>query len=70
MPNLDVFSIGIDEKHTRGHRMDNYKGVVCNVGDTVILRVSDEYPRVNQVLNWHPTHEEIEKYMTPVKLIE
>lgn len=66
----DVFSIGIDEKHTRDHRMDNYKGVVCNVGDTVILRVSDEYPRVNQVLNWHPTHEEIEKYMTPVKLIE
>ena len=43
---------------------------LINIGDTVILRVSDSIPQINQVLNWHPTPEEIEKYKTPVKLIE
>lgn len=47
---------------------DIYKTV--EEGDTVILRVSDSIPSVNQVLNWHPTREEIEKCRTPVKLVE
>lgn len=68
--------VGIDGNHTRAHIFHTYdegEMKVYNetaVGDTVILRVSDKYPRVNKVLNWHPTHDEIEKYKTPVKLIE
>ena len=36
-------------------------------GDKVILRVSDEYPRVNEVLEWNPTYDEIERYKVPRK---
>jgi len=68
--------VGIDENHTRAHIFHTYdegEMKVYNetaVGDTVILRVSDALPQLNSVLTWHPTHEEIEKYKTPVKLIE
>ena len=41
-----------------------------SLGDTVLIRVSDKYPRINRVLNWQPTREEIEKYKRPVSLIE
>ncbi len=63
---------GIDSVHTCEQRVADVSILLKNIhiGDTIILRVSDEYPRVNRVLNWHPTHEEIEKYRTPVKLIE
>jgi len=47
---------------------DVYKTI--SVGDTIILRESDSIPQINCVLNWHPTPEEIEKYKTPVRLIE
>lgn len=68
--------VGIDENHTRAHIFHTYdegEMKVYNetaVGDTVILRVSDALPQLNSVLTWHPTHDEIEKYKTPVKLIE
>lgn len=32
------------------------------IGDTVIMKVSKKYPDVNRVINWLPSHEEIEKY--------
>lgn len=68
--------IGIDPKHTRAHIFHTYDEKEMKIyndasaGDTVIIRYSDDLPQVNRVLNWHPTHEEIEKYRRPVKLIE
>lgn len=71
---MHYLEIGISSTKTKEHLLnrDNLVPIFesMNVGDTVILRVSDKYPRVNKVLNWHPTHEEKEKYKTPVKLIE
>lgn len=61
--------LGIDNEHISKHDIsdDDYKKIILNVGDTVLLRVSDEYPRVTEVLKWKPTHEEIERYKTPRK---
>ena len=74
MHEIHHLSIGISSSQTKDHWLQKEKEVAIfesmHVGDTVILRVSDKYPRVNKVLNWHPTHDEIEKYKTPVKLIE
>lgn len=67
-----TFRTGVDSIHTREQRISEDSPLIksIHVGDTIILRVSDEYPRVNRVLNWQPTPEEIEKYKTPVRLIE
>ena len=67
-----TFRTGVDSIHTREQRISEDSPLIksIHVGDTIILRVSDEYPRVNRVLNWHPTPEEIEKYKSPVRLIE
>ena len=67
-----TFRTGVDSNHTREQRISEDSPLIkcIHVGDTIILRVSDEYPRVNRVLNWQPTPEEIEKYKTPVRLIE
>lgn len=68
--------VGIDERYTRVKILHTYNEKEMSiynrlsVGDTIILRVSDSIPQLNKVLKWHPTHEEIEKYRTPVKLIE
>ena len=60
----NAFYVGIDKQHQREHRVSKKLPIAQSVhaGDTVILQVSDEYPRVNKVLNWQPTHKEIEKY--------
>lgn len=71
-----ILKIGITESQASYHVLaietdlydDVYKTI--NVGDTIILRVSDSIPQINHVLNWQPTREQIEKYKTPVKLIE
>ena len=68
--------VGIDRHHVRTHvfrtfdkkEMETYKKV--EVGDTVIVRVSDRLPQLNSVMTWKPTREEIEKYRQPVKLVE
>jgi len=64
--------VGIDESHLSEHKVSDDSPLlnVINVGDTVIIRVSDEYPCVTKVLYWHPTHDEIKKYKTPVKTTE
>lgn len=61
--------VGIDKNHTRVYRIDEYSELASSIygGKLVILRVSDEYPRVNEVLEWNPTHEEIERYKIPRK---
>ena len=61
--------VGIDKKYTRVHRIDEYSELASSiyVGKQIILRVSDEYPRVNEVLEWNPTYDEIERYKVPRK---
>lgn len=39
-------------------------------GDNVLVRQSDIFPQVFRILSWRPTPEEIEKYRTPLRLIE
>jgi hypothetical protein len=60
----DVY-LGIDKNYESLHGVPEKKSV--KKGDTLLLRVSDEYHRVCEVLKWHPTHEEIERYKTPRK---
>lgn len=55
--------MGIDKSYKSLHHISKKK----IIGDTLLLRVSDEYHRVCEVLKWHPTHEEIERYKTPRK---
>ena len=63
---------GIDSTHTREQRVPKGSPLLktIHIGDTVILQVSDEYPRVNKVLDWQPTSEKIEKYRNPVQFVE
>ena len=71
-----LLKIGITESNASYHVIsmesdlydDVYKTV--NVGDTIILRVSDSIPQINRVLNWQPTPADIEKYKTPVRVKE
>ena len=55
--------LGIDKSYKSLHYISKKK----IIGDTLLLRVSDEYHRVCEVLKWNPTHEEIERYKTPRK---
>ena len=59
--------VGIDKDHQFLHRIsnDDYFRNHLDIGDTILLRVSDKYPRVSKVLKWNPTHEEIERYKDP-----
>lgn len=57
--------LGIDKSYKSLHYISKEERI--KVGDTLLLRVSDEYHRVCEVLKWHPTHEEIERYKTPRK---
>jgi len=40
------------------------------VGDPVMIKLTEGKTKSVDVLNWHPTPEQIEKYKTPVRLIE
>ncbi|MBP5420778.1 MAG: hypothetical protein J6Y72_13300 [Bacteroidales bacterium] len=40
------------------------------VGDPVMIKLTEGKTKTVDVLDWHPTPEEIEKYKTPVRLIE
>ena len=58
-PNAREYSIkvkvGVDKEHTMVHRVKKDMCVVedIKVGNKVLLRVSDDYPRVNQVIEWN-----------------
>ena len=41
-----------------------------HVGDAVLVKMTEGKTKSVNVLNWHPTPEQIEKYKTPVRLIE
>jgi hypothetical protein len=68
--------VGINKKLVRTFLFKTFEKTfektyqTVNIGDTIILRVSDSIPQINRVLDWHPTPEQIEKYKTPVRLIE
>lgn len=63
-----LVKVGIDAEHTTTHEFyetdRNYPKVYkrMNVGDTVILRVSDSMPEINRVLCWQPNEKEIAEY--------
>ncbi len=61
--------VGIDKEYQSEHHISDKKNKYINLqkNDIILLRVSDEYPRVTEVLKWKPTHEEIERYKTPRK---
>ena len=48
----------LSKRHTVPEHLYNR----INVGDTVILQISKEYPRINKVLIWDPREDEIAKY--------
>lgn len=48
---------------TRRHTVPEHLYNRINVGDTIILKVSEEYPRINEVINWTPTNDDIAKYL-------
>lgn len=61
--------VGIDKDHLFVHKISNndcFRNHL-DAGDTILLRVSDKYPRVSKVLKLDPTHEEIERYKVPRK---
>jgi hypothetical protein len=68
--------VGIDRQHVRTFLFKtfekNFEKIyqTVNIGDTVVLRVSDSIPQINRVLIWHPTPDKKQRYKTPVRLIE
>lgn len=65
-----IYQVGKDVLHLRNIVVTQKKDYNYKVGDVILLRVSDDFPRINKVLSWTPTAEEIDKYKVPVKLIE
>lgn len=57
--NNNVYKFKISEK------LDIYQKI--DIGDSVLILTSREYPQVMEVLKWNPTHEEIERYKVPRK---
>lgn len=57
--NDNIYKFKIPEK------LDTYQKI--DVGDSILILTSREYPQVMEVLKWNPTREEIERYKTPRK---
>ncbi|MBQ4408135.1 MAG: hypothetical protein II852_14140 [Bacteroidales bacterium] len=53
---------GKNDSLSRRHKVSEDLFNRINPGDTVILQVSKEYPRINKVLIWDPREDEIAKY--------
>lgn len=66
-----LVNVGIDSLHTTTHEFITtdrlytkvYKRL--NIGDKVILQVSDSLPEINRVIDWQPTEAELEHYQQP-----
>ncbi len=57
--------VGVDKEHIRKNKVFTEDSEMINYiqkGDKVILRVSDEYPRVNEIIEWEVTSDNIKKY--------
>ena len=51
-------SAPLSKRHTVPEHLYNR----INIGDTVILQISKEYPRINKVINWEPDSFQFAKY--------
>ncbi len=63
--------VGIDKKHIRTYQFKTfekeYKEIykTKNIGDAVVVQVSDYIPQLNRVLNWNPSGKEIFELRKP-----
>lgn len=53
---------GKNDSLSRRHKVSEDLFNRINPGDTVILQVSKEYPRINKVINWEPDSFQFAKY--------
>lgn len=62
-----IVKVGVDSLHTTTHEFIGRATVYqrLNIGDKVILQVSDSLPEINRVINWQPTEAEIMQYQQP-----
>ena len=60
--------VGIKKNKLWKHEMSMFKNI--HEGDTILMKLSNKDSEYNEVISWHPTPEEIEKYKKPVQLIE
>lgn len=66
--------VGIDKKHIRTYQFKTfekeYKEIykTKNIGDAVVVQVSDYIPQLNRVLNWNPSGKEIFELRKPQRL--
>ena len=60
--------VGINKNKLWKHEMSMFKNI--HEGDTILMKLSANNPDFNEVVSWHPTHEEMEKYKAPVPLTE
>lgn len=62
-----IVKVGVDSLHTTTHEFIGRAMVYqrLNIGDKVILQVSDSLPEINRVINWQPTEAEIMQYQQP-----
>jgi len=60
--------VGIKKNKLWKHEMSMFENI--HEGDTILMKISANNPSFNEVVSWHPTPEEMEKYKKPVRLIE
>jgi len=62
-----IVKVGVDSLHTTTHEFIGRATVYqrLNIGDKVILQVSDSLPEINRVITWQPTEAEIMQYQQP-----
>ena len=60
--------VGIKKNKLWKHEMSMFKNI--HEGDTILMKLSNKDSEYNEVISWHPTPEEMEKYKKPVRLIE
>ena len=59
--------VGIDRSTTKKHSVKGKIYDSTHKNDTVIIKVSKEYPHINRVLDWNPTPAKIRKYKNKPK---
>ena len=60
--------VGIKKNKLWKHEMSMFKNI--HEGDTILMKLSNKDSEYNEVISWHPTPDEMEKYKKPVQLIE
>lgn len=60
--------VGIKKNKLWKHEMSMFKDI--HEGDTILMKLSNKDSEYNEVISWHPTPEEMEKYKNPVRITE